>query len=139
MRRKRAGDETGAATGDCERKALLRLAFARQHRLFEVAAAGDKRIPLRRTKFAAGGRQPRLDHVRQRQVHVVAAQEDMVADGDAADRGNIPSCRRSLQREQAEVRGAAADVNHQDVERFRVAPASCDHSARPASWPSSQR
>ena len=52
-----------------------------------------------------------LQKARQRQVHVVAAQQDVVANGDAFQRqvavlfGN---------QDEAEIRGASANVAHQD-------------------------
>ena len=69
----------------------------------------------------AFGLQFGLQHVGQREIHIVAAEQDVFADADALQlqvAGDVGH------RDQAEVGGAAADVAHQDeVARcHRVAP-----------------
>ncbi len=56
--------------------------------------------------------------MREREVDVVAAEQDVVADRDALDRGLAALLRRQL--EQAEVRGAAADIDHEHMMRIRL-------------------
>ena len=70
--------------------------------------------PLRRAEFAAAGQQPFLDLPGQRGVHVVAAQHQVIAHGDAPQRRALGR-RRDLN--QREIGGAAADVHHQHQAR----------------------
>src|SRR3954454_15979412 len=59
----------------------------------------------------ARGFEPLLQHARQRQVHVVAAEEDMLANRDALEREVAARLRH---RNQAEVGRPAADIANQD-------------------------
>ena len=80
-----------------------------------------KREELPGVQRLALGLELRLQRIGQRQIHVVAAEQDVFADADALElqrAGDIGH------RNQAEVRGAAADVADQDdvARRHRVAP-----------------
>jgi hypothetical protein len=115
----RFGKQAGTARGHRDRR-------FRQTGVFEQ---GDLR-PCRRMhqrqelpgiQRLAFGLQPGLQRVGQRQIHVVAAEQDVFADADALQlqvAGDIGHG------DQAEVGGAATDVAHQDdvARRHRIAP-----------------
>ena len=61
--------------------------------------------------MAAGGGQLARDDVREREVHVVAAEQDVVADRDAVQ---LEVAVALEHRDQREVAGAAADVDDED-------------------------
>ncbi len=65
--------------------------------------------------------EPRLQRIGQRQIHVVAAEQDVLADADALE---LQGAGGVGHRDQAEVGGAAADVADQNdvARRHRVAP-----------------
>ncbi len=67
---------------------------------------------------AAG--QASFHEVSESEVNVVAAEEDVVTDGDAANVGGWVGGVQA-KAEQAEVRGAAADIDHQHMSRAGVA------------------
>ena len=56
------------------------------------------------------GHEPRLDRAREREVHVVAAEQQVIADGDALE-PELAAAR--ARRDQREVGRAAADVDDQ--------------------------
>ena len=88
--------------------ALLRLGRFEQFFLLD-AALMPQTVQLPGVDAVAQGLKPLLQNARQRQVHVVAAQQNVVADGDAFQRqfavlfGN---------HNEAEIRGASANVAH---------------------------
>jgi hypothetical protein len=112
----------GAQQGDAH---LVRRAGGQQLFLGGAAAfgqlgeAGGGQSRLGRLPVVLRWRcQPRFDQVGQRQVHIVAAQDQVVADADARQ-GRLRCGRAVLQfhLDQAEVGGAAADVGHQHQAR----------------------
>ncbi|MBK8908290.1 MAG: hypothetical protein IPM60_10380 [Rhodospirillales bacterium] len=84
----RAGNQTGAARRDGEWKTVLRRAVGGEDVLLEVAAPGHEVVPLAAGEAGAAAGEPWLQEVGKRQVDVVAAEQDMVADGDPADGGD---------------------------------------------------
>ena len=62
--------------------------------------------PLRSAELAPS--KTIFDHARQRGVHVVAAQHQMIADGDAAEQGTIGG---NADLDEREIGGAAADID----------------------------
>ena len=63
------------------------------------------------SSFGSFGGQLLLEMPRQREIDVVAAQQDVLADGDALE---LQLARLFGDRDEREVGGAAADVDHQD-------------------------
>ena len=95
----------------------LRRRVGTQQQFFGGAAALHQ---LREARCRQTGSiaQAALNVVRQRQVHVVAAEHQMFADADARQtRQAIGGGRSVLDRNQRQVRGAAADVAHQHLLR----------------------
>ena len=86
----------------------------RERMLFQVSARRDEVIPLRAGHPAAFHHQPRFEQHRERQIDIVAAQQDMFADRHPPDVGQRAR-RAGSQLEQAEIRGASADIDDQDV------------------------
>ena len=76
-------------------------------------------IPLRAGYLAAFPHKPRLEQDRKGQVDVVAAQQNMFADGNPRDVGDAAR-RTGSQLEQAEIRSAAADIDDQNVPRLGI-------------------
>ena len=68
-------------------------------------------VELPGVDLVSGGLEPLLRESREREVHVVAAEQDVLADRDALE-GEIAVTLRD--RDQAEVRGAATDVADED-------------------------
>ena len=91
-----------------------------QQLLFGRPAAADERVEARRVERPAGT-QTRLDRARERDVHVVAAEEQVLADGDTLE-AQLATARP--RRDQREVGRAAADVDHED-ERMPRHSCSC--------------
>ena len=76
-------------------------------------------IPLWAGDLAAFPHKPRFKQDREGQVDVVAAQQNMFADGNPRDVGDAAR-RTGSQLEQAEIRGASADIDDQDVPRLSI-------------------
>ncbi len=70
-----------------------------------------QRVELQAVEFCSLLGQLRFDGAGQREVHVVAAQQDVLADGNAVERQLAFALGDGDERE---VRGAAADIDHQD-------------------------
>ena len=91
---------------------------------FGAAASVGERAHLPRVKLLALGRQLAGHHMGQRQVHVVAAQQNMFAHGDAVQ---FQLAALLQHRNQRKVAGAAAHVDDQDdvagLDLFAPAPA----------------
>ena len=100
-----ATDDRPAPADD--RDGLLRRRVRAEQRLFGLPARlGEQRVLCRVELRAAG--QLRLDELRKRQVHVVAAEQQVFADG-LADEAEFAPVLDGL--DEAEVRRAAADVD----------------------------
>src|SRR5262249_23062762 len=101
----RAADEARAAAEDGHRKAIGRPG--------EDLLLGGARGVDERALLPSGALLPdRLgERVRQGEVHVVAAEEDVIADGDAVEDEVAVLL---AHRDEREVGGAAADVAHED-------------------------
>ena len=85
-----------------------------------MATGGDELVPLRAGKPAADPGKPRLQEVGNGKVDIVAAQQRMLAHRDAPD----VRVRRLLVQanfKNAEIRGAAADIDDQHVSRTGIA------------------
>ena len=110
-----AGEKSGAASGDGDLVALARRALAGESLLLQLAAAGDQEVPGGAVEPPLVAGQPGLERVRQGEVDVVAAEQDVLADRDPADAARVRASVLALDGEQAEVGGAAADVDDQNV------------------------
>ncbi len=88
---------------------LLRL---REKRLLGPPARVEQRDSLGGVEALHAFRQRAGDRIRQRQVHVVSAQQDVLADGQPRENQVAPFI---LHRDQREVGRSAANVAHQDV------------------------
>ena len=97
--------------GSIHRQQLLLRYPAALHQLRE--AGGGQALARR----ATAGVEALLDQVGERQVHVVAAQHQVVADADAGQARRAAAVRGGLDLDQREVGGAAADVAHQHQAR----------------------
>lgn len=76
-----------------------------------LAAPVSQRRKLPRVKLLSGGGQLLVQVVRQRQVHVIAAQQNMVAHGHPRQL-HLPGLLRD--RHQGKIARAAAHIDHQD-------------------------
>src|SRR5204863_8772956 len=85
LRRPHRREEPGPATGQCDRERLVRTAVAGEQSLFEIPAPGDQVVPLSAQELAALPGQSRFEEVCDREIDIVAAQQDVVADGFALD------------------------------------------------------
>jgi hypothetical protein len=111
----RAGDQPRAAGRDGDRH-LVRRRVAEQ-RLLGQATGVDQPVPLQRVEpLAAAGGEPLFDQLGQRQIDVVAAEQQVIADRDARE----PAV--GVDADQREVGGAAADVEHQHAIAGRQRP-----------------
>ena len=90
--------------------AVSSVGVAEQLLLGRAARVGE-RAQLPRVELRAGGGQLARDDVREREVHVVAAEQDVVADRDALQLEVALALEHGDQRE---VAGAAADVDDED-------------------------
>ena len=81
-----------------------------EQRLLRHAGLVPQRLQLPGVDAVSFPFEPLLHDVRQRQVHVVAAEQDVIADRDALEREVAVAL---ADRDQREVGGAAADVAHQ--------------------------
>ena len=75
------------------------------------AAVGPERLVLPAVDARALLRQPLRDHAGQREIDIVAAEQDVLAHRDAVQR---QFAIRFGDGDQGEVGGAAADIDHQD-------------------------
>ena len=100
---------------------LFRLRPRLQQLLLGHAAVGPQRQVLPAVDLRALLGQAMRHHAGQRQVHVVAAQQDVLAHRHPAQRKLAIGFRH---RNQREIRGAAADIHHQDqvAHRHPLAP-----------------
>ena len=78
-----------------------------EQRLLREPGLVPEAVQLPGVDLVPGALQPLLEQPRQRQIHVVAAEQDVLADGDALERQVAIAL---ADRNQAEVGGAAADV-----------------------------
>ena len=119
----RAAAEHRDRRGVADRRRRAAVSLAARQRVHQRARTARGRA------LCPSAFEPRAHGVRQRQVHVVAAEQDVIADGDALEREVAVGLADGDQRE---VGGAAADVADQhDVADGRAACA----SRRPR-WPS---
>ncbi len=79
--------------------------------LFRHAAVGPQRLELAAVDARALLGQPVRHHAGQREIDVVAAQQDVLAHRDAVERQFAVALGH---RDQREIGGAAADIDHQD-------------------------
>ena len=106
--RDRAADQFRAAAEERDRP--LAFGRVRQKRLFGDARLVPQPVQLPRVDTMARGFEPALQKTREREIHVVAAEQDVIADGDAFERQLAVAFGDG---DQAEVRRAAADVAHE--------------------------
>ena len=111
-RREGAADDTGPASR--HRDPRLDERRVGQELLLGGATAADERVKPRRVEGAAGA-DARLDRARERDVHVVPAEEQVLSHRHAFE-SELAAAR--ARRDQRQVGGAAADVDHED-ERMR--------------------
>ena len=91
-------DQTGPPAGQRDCEALLRIAVTGEHGLLEIPATGDQVIPLRPGKFPALANEPRFEEMGDREIDIVAAQQDMVAYCYAFDfRGSAATVRAEFE------------------------------------------
>ena len=76
-------------------------------------------FPLRAGNLAAFSHKARFKQDCEGQVDVVSTQQNMFADSHPRDVGDAAR-RTGSQLEQAEIRGASADMDHQDVPRLGI-------------------
>ncbi len=114
---RRAKQATGLA-GDSDGKNLARRGAAFEDPLFERPGLGDELTPLlaRDALFRPRLEQP-LHQMRQGEVDVVAAEQQVVARRDPLDRRPCARRRERGDPEQAEIRRASADIQHEDALR----------------------
>src|SRR5208337_2086088 len=105
-----------AAPGNRNGQDLIRRGFATQHPFLEGPAPGDQVVPLPSGKSAPARREARFEQMRDCEIDIIAAEKDVVADGDPLDRG-ITTTLMPSELEQAEIRSAAPDVDHQNMAR----------------------
>ena len=105
----RAGDDAAAPARHLHRD---RLGLARERRSFASRHCITSVCQRTLSSFPASAGEPRLDAPRERDVHVVAAEQQVVADGDALEPEAVAV---GAARDQREVGGAAADVDDQDM------------------------
>ena len=91
-RRHRAADQPRPAPE--QRHRAFGLGRVGEERLLREAALVPQAVQLPGVDAMACGFEPLLQHARQRQVHVVAAEQDVVADRDALEREVAPALRR---------------------------------------------
>ena len=77
---------------------LVRSAFAGERFLLEIPATGDQFIPLSAREFPALTDQPRFEKVCDREIDIVAAQQDVIAHCLALDsRGRAAAVRAEFE------------------------------------------
>ncbi len=108
----RAGDQAGAAPGEGNRKLLVVQTFAGERDFLKVPAGGDEVLPLNPRKLAGLAGQPGFDPAGERQIDVVAAEQDVIADRRPPDRRLAAITGAHF--EQAEIRRSAADIDDED-------------------------
>jgi hypothetical protein len=83
------GEKAGTAAGNRDGEWLVRGAWGGQGLFFQIAAGSDELIPLGAGKLAVrAAAQASFHEMGESEVNVVAAEEDVVADGDAANVGD---------------------------------------------------
>src|SRR5262249_51123562 len=122
-----ATDDAPRAAEDDERHAVARPRV--EQLLLHLAATVDEGPELPVVEGRAGGGEPRAHGMRERQVHVVAAEADVVA-----DRAPLEDELAALltDRDEREVRRSAADVaDEDDVADAHLAPPGGTHPREP--------
>ena len=114
LRRQRVGEQARTAPGNRNCEDLIRRGFATQHSFLERPAPRDEVVPLPSGKPAR--RKARFEQMRDCKIDVIAAEQDVVADGDPRDPG-ITAALILAEFKQAEVRSAAPNVDHQNMAR----------------------
>jgi hypothetical protein len=71
--------QTGPPARQRDSEALVEIVVTGEHRLLEIPATGDQVIPLRPGEFPAFTNEPRFEEMGDREIDIVAAQQDMVA------------------------------------------------------------
>ena len=102
--RQRAADETAAFSNHGEMVSLG--SPVAEQRFLGFAGRLHKLAPLGRAEFPAGRQHPLFGFSRNGRIHVVAAQHQMISDGDA------PQSRADF--DEREVGRSAADIDHQN-------------------------
>ena len=123
-RRLRPGHEAGPPARHRHDVMLLRRAEARKRALLYIPTRRDEVIKLWAGHPAAFRHELGLDQRREGEIDIVAPQQDMFADRNPPDVGDRAR-RAGAHIEQTEIRGAAADVDDQDMPRLggvRVQP-----------------
>ena len=114
-----SGDQAGPPARQRHREPLVRRSDARKGLLLQIATRRDEVIPLRAGNLAAFPHKPRFKQDREGEIDVVAAQQNVFADGNPLDVGD-DARRTGSQLEQAEIRGATANIDDQDVLRLGI-------------------
>ena len=109
-----AGEEAGAAAGEGNGEFLGGVAVGGEAAFFQIAATGDEVLPLAASQRFAFAGEAGFEGVGDGEIDIVAAEQEVIADGDAADGGKR---RAGLAGdfEEGEVGCAAADVDDEDV------------------------
>ena len=103
-----------------------------------MAAGCDELIPLRAGKPLACTRKPRLQEMGDGKVDIVTAEQRMLAYRDTPDvRLRLLLVQADFKN--AEIRGAAADIDDQYVSQTAIAVVGPLHNSRAGSWLSSQQ
>ena len=98
LSRTHSRDQAGPATGQRDREGLVRPAFAGERFLLQISATGDQVIPLSAREFSALTDQSRFEKVCDREIDIVAAQQDVVAHCLALDsRGRAAAVRAQFE------------------------------------------
>ena len=115
----RAADQLRAAAEQRDR--VFRVGGVTEQRFFREPGLVPEAVQLPGVDLVAGGFQALLEQPRQREIHVVAAEQDVLADGHALERQVAVALG---DRNQAEVGGAAADVadEHEIADLDAAAP-----------------
>ena len=123
-RRLRTGQEARPPARQRDDVMVLSRAETGERALLQIPTRRDEVIPLRAGHPTTFRHKARLEQRREGEIDVVAAEQDMFADRNPPDVGD-PTRRTGPRLEQTEIRGAAADVDHQDMPRLggvRVPP-----------------
>ena len=109
-----AGEEAGAAAGEGNGEFLGGVAVGGEAAFFQIAATGDEVLPLAASQRFAFAGEAGFEGVGDGEIDIVAAEQEVIADGDAAD-GGKRGAGLAGDFEEAEVGCAAADVDDEDV------------------------
>ncbi|HJY48373.1 MAG TPA: hypothetical protein VJ349_07010 [Stellaceae bacterium] len=91
-------DQTGPPARQRDSEALVEIAVTGEHGLLEIPATGDQVIPLRPGEFPAFTNELRFEEMGDREIDIVAAQQDMVAYCYAFDfRGSAATVRAEFE------------------------------------------